>query len=81
MSDHDGLIEALRLAAQPERPAPPAMEAYLEKVHRQAYRVTDGDVEDLREAGLSEDEIFEHTVSAAVFEGIRRLDAALKVIR
>jgi alkylhydroperoxidase family enzyme len=46
-------------------------------VRRGAYRVTDGDVDALRAAGLSEDGIFEHTVSAAVSEGFVRLDAAL----
>jgi hypothetical protein len=80
MSDHDEAIEALRLAAQPDRPAPAGMEPYLEKVRGGAYRVTDGDVDELRAAGFSEDEIFEQTVSVAVSEGLLRLDAALKVI-
>jgi alkylhydroperoxidase family enzyme len=80
MSDHDEAIEALRLAAQPDRPAPAEMEPYLEKVRGGAYRVTDGDVDELRAAGFSEDEIFEQTVSVAVSEGLVRLDAALRVI-
>ncbi len=53
---------------------------YLAKVRERAYSVTDGDVEALKETGLSEDEIFEHTVAVAVGEGLRRLDAALRVI-
>jgi alkylhydroperoxidase family enzyme len=77
VSDYADAIEVLRLAAQPERAAPAAMEPYLEKVRRDAYRVTDEDVDELRAAGFSEDEIFEHTVSAAVSEGLVRLDAAL----
>jgi alkylhydroperoxidase family enzyme len=80
VSEHKDAIEGLRLAAQPDRPAPAAMEPYLEKVRRGAYRVTDGDVDELRAAGFSEDEIFEQTVSAAVSEGLLRLDAALKVV-
>ena len=56
------------------------MEPYLEKVRREAYRITDDDVERLLRAGLAEDEIFEQTVSAAVSEGLVRLDAALRAV-
>lgn len=49
---------------------------YVSKVHRHAYEVTDRDVVSLRESGLSEDEIFELTISAAVGAGVRRLDMA-----
>jgi len=55
------------------------MEAYLDKVHRHAYRVTDDDVATLKE-GFSEDEIFEQTVAAAISEGLRRFDAAERVL-
>ncbi|HVV58555.1 MAG TPA: hypothetical protein VHC45_09345 [Gaiellaceae bacterium] len=74
-------IEQLRanLAAAPA--PPPAAEAYLAKVRAKAYTVTDADVDALREAGLSEDEIFEQTVAAAIGEGLRRLDAAERVLR
>ena len=57
------------------------MSGYLDKVRRDAYRITDADIEALRESGLSEDEIFEQTVSVAVTEGLRRLEAALEVVR
>ena len=49
---------------------------YVSKVHRHAYEVTDCDVVALRESGLTEDEIFELTVAAAVGAGLRRLDLA-----
>jgi len=49
-------------------------------VRTRAYAVTDGDVEALKAAGLSEDEIFEQTVAVAIAEGLRRLDAASAVI-
>jgi alkylhydroperoxidase family enzyme len=74
-------IERLRLAAGPDRPAPVAIEAYLDKVRRHAYRVVDEDVKALRALGFSEDEIFEQTVSTAVGAGLARLEAALRVIR
>jgi alkylhydroperoxidase family enzyme len=73
-------VEKLGLAARPSQPAPAGMESYLEKVRRAAYLVTDEDVDELRTAGFSEDEIFEQTVSAAVSEGLVRLDAALRVV-
>lgn len=80
MSELEDAVEALRLAARPDRPAPAAMEPYLEKVRRAAYRVTDEDVDELRAAGFTEDEIFEQTVAAAVSEGLGRLEAALRVV-
>ncbi|HZO49078.1 MAG TPA: hypothetical protein VFB26_02935 [Gaiellaceae bacterium] len=74
---YDDLVEALRRASRPDRPVPEAAAAYVAKVRTAAYRVTDDDVARLREAGLSEDEIFELTVAAAVGAGLERLDAAL----
>ena len=77
---YDELIERLREAAQPDRAAPPDFASYVEKVRLHAYEVTDEEVEALKEAGYSEDEIFEHTVSAAVAAGLERLDSALAVL-
>jgi alkylhydroperoxidase family enzyme len=77
---YDQLIERLRETAQPDRTAPPEMTAYLDKVRLHAYKVTDGDIEQLKAAGFSEDEIFEHTVSAATAAGLERLDAALATL-
>ena len=56
------------------------MTAYLEKVSERAFAVVDRDIEALKEAGLSEDEIFEQTVAVAIAEGLRRLDRAREVI-
>ena len=57
------------------------MRGYLDTVRRHAFRVTDGDVERLKAAGFSDDEIFEHTVAAAVAAGLERLDAGLRALR
>ena len=76
-TQYDDLIARLRVAAEPERPAPAELDHYLEKVRLHAYKVTDGDVEELKGAGLTEDEIFEHTVSVAVAAGLERLDTGL----
>ncbi len=80
MTRYDDLIQRLRDAAQPERPTPPELAVYVERVRLHAYRVTDGDVDALKAAGFSEDEIFEHTVSAAVAAGLERLDAGLRAL-
>jgi alkylhydroperoxidase family enzyme len=77
---YDDLIAELREAARPDRPAPPEFAAYLEKVRTRAYTVTDADVEALKQAGHSEDEIFEQTVSAAVAAGLLRLDAGVRAM-
>jgi alkylhydroperoxidase family enzyme len=75
-----GPLDELRTlsAAAPEPAA--ALAPYLEKVRSHAYTVTDGDVAALKEAGLSEDEIFEATVAVAIGEGLRRLGAATEAI-
>jgi alkylhydroperoxidase family enzyme len=74
-------IDELRELGAAASPAPAAMDAYLAKVRERAYTVVDGDVEEMKEAGVSEDEIFEHTVAAAMAEGLRRLERAEAVIR
>ena len=77
---YDALIDDLREAARPDRPAAAALDVYLEKVRLHAYRVVDSDVAALKAAGLSEDEIFEQTVAAAVAAGLERLDAGLATL-
>jgi alkylhydroperoxidase family enzyme len=73
-------IEQLREMVAASPPAPPSFERYLDKVHSRAYTVTDEDIGALTGAGFSEDEIFEHTVTVAIAEGLRRLDAGLEAI-
>jgi hypothetical protein len=73
-------IAQLRAMVDAAPPEPPVLAAYLEKVRGRAYTVTDGDVAALTVAGISEDEIFQHTVVVAVAEGLRRLDAGLEAI-
>ncbi len=75
-----GRIDDLRANLAATVPAPPEMATYLEKVRAQAYTITDAEVESLKDAGLSEDVIFEQTVAVAIGEGLRRLDAATRAI-
>jgi alkylhydroperoxidase family enzyme len=60
---------------------PPArLAGYVEKVRRHAYQVTDADVAALREAGCSEDQIFEATVCTALGAGLGRLETGLALL-
>jgi hypothetical protein len=77
LSEH---IAQLRAIVADMPPAPGEMTAYLAKVRERAYTVTDGDVDGLKEAGFSEDEIFEQTVAVAIAQGLRRFDAAMDAI-
>jgi alkylhydroperoxidase family enzyme len=78
---YSGLIARLREVAQPDRAVPDEMRSYLGKVRLHAYEVTDRDVDELKAAGFTEDEIFEQTVSAAVGAGLERIDAGLATLR
>ena len=71
-------IDELRALASNAQIPDERLAPYLATVRTRAYTVTD--VEELKRAGLSEDEIFEATVSVAIAEGLRRLDAAEGVI-
>jgi hypothetical protein len=55
MSEH---LDALRANVANTAAPAPELAAYLQQVRTRAYTVTDADVEQLKEAGLSEDEIF-----------------------
>ena len=50
------------------------------KVARHAYRVTDEDVAAARESGLSEDQVFEIVVCAAIGQATRQHDSALAAL-
>jgi hypothetical protein len=52
----------------------------IEKVANHAYRVTDADVAAVRAAGLSEDEIFEIVICAAVGQASRQYTSALAAL-
>jgi hypothetical protein len=60
---------------------PPELISYVKKVALHAYKTTDEDIEALREAGYSEDAIFEITVSAALGSGMARLERGLAALK
>jgi len=59
---------------------PPSIAAYVDKVAMHAYKTTDADIDALREAGYSEDAIFEITLSAALGAGIARMERGLDAL-
>jgi hypothetical protein len=67
---------AARDAAFENRGVDPRVRDLLDKVTRQAWTVTDDDVTAAKSADLSEDEIFELTICAALGQASRQLSAA-----
>jgi hypothetical protein len=77
MTHYDSHIARLRASVcEP----PPHLRTYTDKVRDDPHSITDDDIDSLKEHGCSEDELFEHAVSAAVQAGLLRLDAALRVL-
>jgi hypothetical protein len=54
--------------------------ALVEKVARHAYRVTDEDINAVKQSGLSEDQVFEIVVCAAIGQATRQYDMALAAL-
>ena len=69
-----------RRAAYDNAGVPDAARPLIEKVAKNAWRVTDDDVAAAKDGGLSEDEIFELVVCAAYGQATRQLDAALAAL-
>lgn len=72
---------ATRSAAADGGELPERLHAYLAAVRDESYRITDGQLAALKAGGVSEEEIFEVTVAAALGASLRRLDAGLRAIR
>jgi hypothetical protein len=70
----------LRRAVAQGKDVPEPLRAYVDKVHRHAYKVTDEDVQALEQAGYSQDQLFEITVSAAVGAALFRLERGLAAL-
>lgn len=64
--DNAGLAEPLR--------------TLIDKVAKDAYQITDEDVAAVRASGLSEDQIFEVVVCAAIGQATRQYDSALAAL-
>jgi alkylhydroperoxidase family enzyme len=71
-------VEAYAAGRSPD--IPDDLRPYVDKVVRNAYKVTDADVDGLRER-YSDDAIFELTLAAALGAAQARLDAGLRAMR
>jgi hypothetical protein len=70
-----------RTAAIDADPLPdPLAQGYVETIRRHAYKLTDRRLQELSQAGWSDDQIFELTVAAAFGAAKRRLDAGLAAL-
>ncbi len=69
-----------RKAALENRDVPEGARALIEKVAKNAWKVTDEDVAAAKKSGLSEDEIFELVVCAAYGQATRQLESALAAV-
>ena len=60
---------------------PPGVQEFVEKIARNAYKVTDHDIEHLLHEGYSEDALFEIVVCAAVGAGAARFERAMEALK
>ncbi len=70
----------LRRAAFDNKGLPPPLDALVNKVAVQPTRVTDGDMEAAQTSGLTEDQVFELVICAAVGQASREYESALKAL-
>jgi hypothetical protein len=76
--DRPGTLDpVVRRAAAEGKPVPDEVGAYVEKVRRAAYTVTDEEVARLLASGWTQDQLFELTVAAAYGAASRRLRIGL----
>jgi alkylhydroperoxidase family enzyme len=57
------------------------IDAYVEQIRGQSYRISDEDVQRLLESGMSQDAVFELTVVAALGAAAERLEAGMRAVR
>jgi alkylhydroperoxidase family enzyme len=60
---------------------PAALAAFVDKVRRHAYRVTDEDVAELKAVGYGDDALFELMASVAVGAARERFEAGMRALR
>jgi hypothetical protein len=78
-NDGRSSVAQRRAAFANEGVAEPAR-ALIDKVARNAWKVTDEDIAAVKAGGLSEDEIFELAVTASLGQATRQLDAGLAAL-
>ena len=81
LSSPGELPPELRLAAAQNHGLPPALAGLVDKIAHHAYRVNDDDVQALKQASYSEDQIYELVVSAAVGRACSMAERALVALQ
>jgi hypothetical protein len=81
LSEKGELSLDLRRAAAQNQGLPASLAPVVDKIARHAYRITDEDILSLKQAGLSEDQIYELVVAAAVGRACVLADSALAALR
>ena len=81
LSGPGSLSPAIRQTISEGRELSGALGAYVKKVAEHAYLVTDDDIAELHRSHYTDDQIFEATVSAALGEGLLRLECVLHALR
>jgi hypothetical protein len=77
----DGMAShAQRRAAFDYAGLPEPLRTLIDKVAKRAYTVTDADIAAVRASGLSEDQIFELVVCAAIGQATRQYDTAFAAL-
>ena len=69
-----------RRAAFDNAGLPKPLNMLIDKVAKHAYQVTDEDITAARASGISEDQIFEMVVCAAIGQASRQYDTALEAL-
>jgi hypothetical protein len=68
-------------AVPPVEAVPDYLSVYLDKIALCAYRITDEDIQHLKNVGYDEDEIFEITLCAALGTGLIRVERGLAALK
>jgi hypothetical protein len=76
VKDHAASLERL-----PQDSLPTVIKSLVDKVASGGYRVTDTDIDRLRQSGYSEDAIFEIIVCAASATSVERLEMGVRALR
>lgn len=69
-----------RTAAFANTDVPPGVRALIDKVAKNAWKVTDEDVAAAKAAGATEDQLFELTVCAAMGQATRQIESAMSAL-
>lgn len=72
--------QAARRAAFDNKDVPEPLRVLIDKVARHAYKIVDEDIAAAKAAGVSEDELFELVVCAAIGQASRQYEGALAAL-